>query len=166
MRLPSRRGWCPDFCYSLRVAASAMNMNQSSPTQTQHPSPMPASEGFPGQPRTWFRESVSTQHVQFAFSEGCDCASYVAILSHAPDQAAHPKILPFGFSSCPGSPQAAIGRNRLSVKVSVKRYSTSQNLGGFRPISIELPNESAIFPTSGTAQQNYLSFTKIQCGVW
>ena len=38
---------------------------------------MPASEGFPGQPRTWFRESLSTQHVQFAFSEGCDCARYV-----------------------------------------------------------------------------------------
>ena len=38
---------------------------------------MPASEGFPGQPKTWFSEFISTQHVQFVFSEGCDHTSYV-----------------------------------------------------------------------------------------
>lgn len=54
---------------------------------------MPASEGFPGQPRTWFREFLSTQHVQFAFSEGCDCAIYVTVVfrTRLPMQAGIPK---------------------------------------------------------------------------
>lgn len=44
---------------------------------TEHPGPMPASEGCPGQPRPWISEPVSSQHGQFVFSEECDCVNDV-----------------------------------------------------------------------------------------
>jgi hypothetical protein len=52
-------------------------MKITSLTPTEHPSPMPTSEGFPGQPKPWFRGPVSAQHSLLVFSEGCDHTNYV-----------------------------------------------------------------------------------------
>ena len=38
-------------------------------------------------------------------------------------------------------------------------YAFSQNSGRFKPIFLVFPNEYAIFPASGSVQQNYLFFT-------
>jgi hypothetical protein len=58
--------------------------------QTEHPNALPTSWHCPSQPRTWFGESLSTQHAGFAFGQGCDRSNYVANTGNEPVNAVNP----------------------------------------------------------------------------
>ena len=128
---------------------------QSSPTSTEHPSTMPASECCPGSPGAWFRESFSPQHAP-SFSVG-DAAgpamsravvtesravgkrgielsgrtwmtsAHVGRLSHVLDNACPPENCSFGFSSCPGNRHVPITASETGTKTGTKGVRTSRN---------------------------------------
>jgi len=53
-------------------------------TLTEHPNTVPTSGCCPGSPAAWFGGFVSSQHVRFAFNQGCDFPSYVAAVYFIP----------------------------------------------------------------------------------
>ena len=109
----------------------------------------------------WFRKLIeSASHGLFIWSIKYNRGHtwFAARLSHAPDQVAHPKMTLRIFVRS-GQLTVDSGRKRLSEKLQVKWYATSQNSCRFNHIFIENPNEYAIFLASGSVQQNYPFFT-------